>query len=617
MAELALGALGVVPLITFAFKTSRNVRSKLKAFRHYSDEVSDVHRVFYREQHRFKREYEILLRLVVDEKTVKAIARDSRQSSQTDEQDVEEELREALGSGYNDWLELAKDINDVLDELEAQLECFEILTRGKQEEERLSDAVRRLKRRIQVPFSKTKSDDIVNRLRESNQSLETLREQLQLFQQPSKPSKHVQKHRLRRDWGALCKQRRASAGLHHGLQEVWSCSKAKHANHGVKIFLNMDQASSKEKGKQQQSTVHLEIAVEGAHHEQDDADRAVATSTFAHLQVVSQWIEQPASVPSPSPSSCHDEADKSAPKKRQKRVCFAQDSSSVLPLPLTPSRSPQSQAAVTGPGNRDPDANGSNRTPCDLRTPTDLCYDLCNGPTKNSSCTCYLGFLDVSTDEFLRYHFHSSSFADDHDWKTKGAYPLSMLFGDASVEFASFVDRLKMARATAIAGLAYHSTPWLNECWRLGDLSFLARGYDIPSALRTLHLGVDLENRGAPMQGLLTPSSSMLSQSTEDERLLVGIKNVSLYSLGVALLGIDKWRDFDPDDIVQVRKAAQSSGFGNRYREIVRKCLGCEFRNETDLAQSRLHRAVYEDVVGSLESMIASLELKDDDEDDG
>ncbi|KIL88410.1 hypothetical protein FAVG1_08490 [Fusarium avenaceum] len=631
MAELALGLLGVVPLTTLAFKTSRSVHSKLKSFKHYSNEVSEVNNVFLLEQNRFKREYEILLRLVADEKTAKAITREANQvdDNTTDTQRVDEELREALGSGYDDWLELSKDINKVLVELATQLECFNILTREKKEvqfhsyflqqlpfltggfllthvsskEERLSDAVRRLKRRVQVPFSKKTFDDIVDRLCRLNDSLSTLREQLQRLQQPPRPSKHQRRHQIRGDRGAVCKQRRACNGLHHGLQQVWSCDKAKHTNHDIKIFLNMDQGNGRKNGKQPQDTVHLEIAVVGADVEQEED----ATSTVTHLQIRSEWIERLGSVSSSAPS--RDDVQLNKPTKRQKRHCFAGQTDKSLPL--IPSSSPQ--AAVTGVSSSD--MNTSFHLSFDLRTHVDLCYDLCSGSNK-AACTGYIGFLDVSNDQCRRYHFHSSSFAQDQDWKINGAFPLNILFDDNGLDFASFIDRLKMARAIAIAALTYNSTPWLSECWRLGNLSFLAQGYDIQSALRSLHLGVELKSKNVLMQGLSTPESFRLSQSTEDERTLHGIKNISLYSLGVALLGIDKWRDLDLDDVLQVRKAAQSSSFGDRYRNIVRKCLGCEFRNETDLAQSRLHRAVYEEVVGSLESMIASLELQDDDDDD-
>lgn len=106
--------------------------------------------------------------------------------------------------------------------------------------------------------------------------------------------------------------------------------------------------------------------------------------------------------------------------------------------------------------------------------------------------------------------------------------------------------------------------------------------------------------------------SGKLTRLTDDECLLANINNLTLYNLGVALIAIERWQEFNPDDVLSVKKAARSSMFGSKYQHIVRKCLGSEFRYGHDLSKPKMHREAYETVVGTLEDLIASLSIQDD-----
>ncbi len=95
----------------------------------------------------------------------------------------------------------------------------------------------------------------------------------------------------------------------------------------------------------------------------------------------------------------------------------------------------------------------------------------------------------------------------------------------------------------------------------------------------------------------------------DDARLLCGIRNTTLYSLGVALLQIGRWKPVDEGDIIQVRKTAdRASPLGPKYDELTRKCLYCDFGFGGDLTKPQLQAAVYEGVVCELERLVGVFE---------
>ncbi|GJC96751.1 hypothetical protein ColKHC_05577 [Colletotrichum higginsianum] len=184
-------------------------------------------------------------------------------------------------------------------------------------------------------------------------------------------------------------------------------------------------------------------------------------------------------------------------------------------------------------------------------------------------------------------------------------------------DFLSIIDRLKLARSLVSAVLKFHSTPWLSDFWRLRDLAFF-RGdqeEEVAEALQSLHVGIEVARKGCDSMDGVQDSSDILnlSRATEDERLYCGIDNLTLHSLGVALLQIDRWTRVEPSDVLAVRKMAlRSSSLGPRYQELTQKCLRCDFGYGSDLTKPRLQKAVYENVVEALETMISSLDFTDD-----
>ncbi|KAI2465987.1 hypothetical protein F4781DRAFT_407155 [Annulohypoxylon bovei var. microspora] len=90
-----------------------------------------------------------------------------------------------------------------------------------------------------------------------------------------------------------------------------------------------------------------------------------------------------------------------------------------------------------------------------------------------------------------------------------------------------------------------------------------------------------------------------------------GIRNLTLYGLGVALLQIGLWDSIPWEDHVQVRrKVARLSWLGKRYRNATKKLINCDFGLATEELRDRsLQSAIFRDMIGDLEQLLSICEL--------
>lgn len=184
--------------------------------------------------------------------------------------------------------------------------------------------------------------------------------------------------------------------------------------------------------------------------------------------------------------------------------------------------------------------------------------------------------------------------------------------------------RLKLALRIATAVLQFHSTPWLNQEWRLKHLSFFGTFDDLSDkTLQTLHLSAQFpENASgrsvAPMEGIEPPACFLPALQLQKTKLQYGINNSTLFCLGIALLELGYIKPLEAlceeqaqDPIFTARRLAESDHpLGLRYQRIVQRCLQCNFGFGTNLSKKELQSAVYGDVVCHLEEMIQSLTLE-------
>ncbi len=187
------------------------------------------------------------------------------------------------------------------------------------------------------------------------------------------------------------------------------------------------------------------------------------------------------------------------------------------------------------------------------------------------------------------------------------------ILGQSVSNNLTVVSQLQLALRVASAVLMFNSTPWMSDIWGPRDLSFFHHGQDLTASLQTLHFRVELIHEGGSQQQGPSPdtiSHDNLSGQLEDAQYKYGVRNVSLYSLGVVLLAIGRWARVDQSNVEAVRRlASQSCPLGPRYQELTQKVIDCDFGYGKDLAKPKLQEAVYENVLMELESMIASLDI--------
>jgi hypothetical protein len=190
--------------------------------------------------------------------------------------------------------------------------------------------------------------------------------------------------------------------------------------------------------------------------------------------------------------------------------------------------------------------------------------------------------------------------------------------------YLSILDQLKLARDVVSAVLKFYHTAWTNsDYWTTQDLSFIQKGSDLSKSLQTLHFSVPIISRTTQaesdsMEGVETPPSSKpeaISEALKESMLEYGVRNLTLFGLGVILLQIGRW-DVVPDgDIKFVRRLAQEPArLGRRFKDLTLRCLYCDFGKGSSLAKPRLQEAVYYDVICELTDMISAIDLDDGDE---
>lgn len=448
--------------------------------------------------------------------------------------------------------------------------------------------VRKGQEGVKVAFNAATLEKTLDKLRSSNNELKGLREQVVEIYEPKARSSIRANSSRRGDWASLIRIRRASKALYEALVRTWNCGQPGHLGHAVKLFVETHKVEGE---------VQMNLALVCRNHTME-----MVKSTLVQLEVRSQnleWIE-----PKLPEQLNFTEEDGSASHKRLKVVRFAETTV---------------QTRIQSKDGPSYVSSGQSTTyeSCDLGLSKDICKEL----TRQLNAKC-LGHLDVHSDEAFRHSFYPAkdSFckgALQSPSASQKAIAMDEVLDDSSRDFFSTLDRLRLARSLVTAVLKFHSTPWLSEFWRLRDLAFFKahQSEEVSEALRTLHLGVEVtQHQLYSMEDVQASSDSLApSQISEDERLYCGIDNSTLHSLGVALLQIDRWTRVEPEDVLKVRKMAlRASSLGPRYNEITQKCLRCDFGYGSDLTKPRLQEAVYENVIGALETMISSLELADD-----
>ncbi|KAI8716924.1 hypothetical protein NCS52_00987000 [Fusarium sp. LHS14.1] len=576
-------ALGILPVIGGSIGAYKAAVSKLKIFCHYSREVKRLRQRFDLQRVVFLNEAELLLSDVLRDR---ALAK-----SMVD------------GEGQSRWDDSKLEASD----------------------ESVKDAVKRLRKRVKITFSKDKFDELTNKLKRSNKDLERIRKQAHDINAKDsakcvvKTCCKVEKQPPRHfpSFGSI---RRASRALHEALLTAWSNASEGQLRHSLRLFLDAEGA--------EEVRMNLAILCYGHHMTQDVA---TAEANLIRLHVQSRTLESlswahPTGLltPADSTASIDSQSTEEGSRRKRQRVRFAppprdnsKDPPSKVPdhSSLTP-KCPAPDCRITP----DPDV---------LELSGNICMEIKRRAThhlisQTPSCVppC-LGHIDCAVEESFRHSFYPSLGDEIEDKQCQAALnPEEVMRMDDILakpvdKRLTIVHQLRLALQIASAVLKFSSTPWLREYWSARDLYLFhqSQSDELSASIQTMHFKVDVVNSqnldcesfmDVDMSLPNPPMSALMDQATRK----YGIRNMTLYSLGVVLLAIGQWAPVDLNDVEEVRRlAAEPCRLGPRYQELTQKVLDCDFGYGKDLAKPRLQEAVYENVLVELEKMIERLDL--------
>jgi hypothetical protein len=406
---------------------------------------------------------------------------------------------------------------------------------------------------------------------------------------------------------------RHSASFLRTLSESWSClnSNGVHSTHTAKLFLDTEASDDYVNfrmlleyeaisGNMRQQYVSLEMHVISIR-----VSRCCSqcfSSGLLFLRIRSEELSHvdiglpPPKMP-PDPSS----AEPLPPPAKVRRVRFADSPSQ------SSSRLCRAATAECGTTKRNLTHN--------LCQAKDVCHHVFEHgkalhQSRQEGCIGYLVSRDNLTHQLLAAQDRESTAI-----QTRPCSPatLASIIQPSKQADISVHEQLRLALRLARSVLQYHSTPWWRRDWGLSDLSYFTIDNELSVSLATLHIDAKLIN--PPREEGTTTAMTMQSIlpqiptiSDNNAQLACGIRNVTLHSLGVALLQIGRWQLLDTQDLLAIRKAAaRPSRLGPRYDDLAARCLWCDFGYGADLGKPQLQGAVYESVIHELEEMVAIL----------
>ncbi|KAK3987371.1 hypothetical protein QBC44DRAFT_331643 [Cladorrhinum sp. PSN332] len=584
-------ALGIVPLVISGIKGYKSLRSKFKTFCHYSAQVDRTRKLLGIQRDYFLNETELMLRLLLqDQLLVKEMIKDSKHCEWVSPS-LQIKLEEQFGRSLESLKDTMEDIGALIVSLEDGLKCFESLNEEHQRDDHLrhkplKEAMRKLRKRVKIAFEKETFETQIANLEKSNDSFRRLREQISNLQQPQSCSTHIaskvhceNRARLSAEFGALGVIRRASVALHEALQNTWSSTTTQDLRHSVRLFLDA----------KAEDEVQMEVAI--LCHEARLLHQAILHTALMRVQVRSKTLDSIAWKESGlwTPKS-HTNED-SNPRKRQK-VRFVE---------------------VPSSSHKDPDADSqsilvrpdSNYTVLPLSG--HFCPELSQQCYSQCSTNACLGHIDNCT--FRHWLYPLNPLPDPEN----AVVTVSEVLAQPVHRTVSVITQLRLALSLASAVLKFASTPWLNDLWTIKDLAFLRLQDNEQDLISTLHFSSELHviNKNSNQATLMDVETAPTLSELQEAQYKYGVQNMTLYSLGVALLAIGRWEHIDPGDVEAVRRmaASQTCYLGPKYQMLTEKVLACDFGYGKDLKKPRLQEAVYEGVIVELEGMVAGLDI--------
>ncbi|ORY63868.1 uncharacterized protein BCR38DRAFT_485015 [Pseudomassariella vexata] len=575
MAELALA---IAPLCLSAIKGIDVARKKLKILRNRDKEVKRLRKKFKLQTEVFLDECQLLLQEFLDPEEAESLVGSATHSGWHSPQ-LDEQIKIYLGRKYGSFQETISDIRDHIACLSDSLNT----TEGHGGQEVKLKTSERTKEAIDVMLNKSKYDASIEGFKEANQDLKRLRKtaanlkkcQLKACTKRSRPLP-----------SSYHKVTQHSKSFYDALRTFWSCLQSQHTSHDVRLLLDSRHDGS--------LRVIVRYRTQTVYEARDGLlDLLVQSQTLRLVH-----ISMPAAPGNPALGA---QIEEERPAKTR-RVRFSDDcAASVTTAKSEPN-------TTTSCSSNQAQLNSNTATSLNLCSSGDLCTQLCS-QAHSTACG---GYLDTADN--LRHHlypvcdpkecFNSRSLGEPA--------PLNHIFRFPVEKSISVSQQVKLALQLVKGVLQFHSTPWLQPYWRLQDLSYFQATDGLAASMSTLHISAELtEKHKQACDAVMADAngSGML-----DAQLAYGIRNLTMHSLGVALLQIGQWDPLRPDDIVELRRVAdlaeRDSRLGPRYQKITQQCLECDFGHGKDLTQIELQNAIYRDVVCELEGLVYTLEGK-------
>lgn len=126
MAELALGALGVIPLIGFTIKSYKKLYSTVKTFRHCSSNVERLRKKLRSQKCIFENGCQLLLRESLgDEADVEGMMGDPDHEDWLDHAVQTDDVKGSLSKNYELIIELVHDIGEAIGQIQSSMTPFD------------------------------------------------------------------------------------------------------------------------------------------------------------------------------------------------------------------------------------------------------------------------------------------------------------------------------------------------------------------------------------------------------------------------------------------------------------------------------------------------------------
>lgn len=421
----------------------------------------------------------------------------------------------------------------------------------------MRQTVQRVKARVKIGFDKRRLGELLEALRNDNEDLRSI---VSYFTEERAICSYRREVQSMPE--EVLRNRRVVSALHETLTSCWTCVDPDHGEHVAKLCLSSHAATP----QQQSSEARFDLAVGCLPRPHTNTQQSVVPAPiWLYVRTTTEILKAPDS-------------------KDKKRRKF------------------------------DSTASSQSRT---LLRHDSVCESLskcqCNGKA-SEACLSYL--QPASGLRHLFYH-HSSPSSLLHS--SNRSMALSNVVSEIRTEL-TMDQQLALAQRLACSMLELYKSPWLPKQWRINDISSFSKpSSDDYAFVQQLHVTSAISVQ-AQLCSATTPSHWAIADPTgaqDANSLLYGISNNTLFSLGIALLEIahgkplEDFRRASDSNLLctAYRLLERGCPLGERYRELARQCIRCDFGCGSELELRGLQDAVYADVVGQLDSLVTSLQI--------